>query len=237
MTWPSGDQPPQYEPPQYQQPQHQQPQYQPPNYGAPAYPPPAPPYGQPYPQPRTTSGWAIAALILGIVGAVLFSVVCGIIALTKTKDGKQGGRGLAIAGLVISGLWVVIGVAVVVVALVADKGSVNATDVAVGNCITQIPDSSRVFTVQTVPCDQKHAGEVYAVLNMPDGAFPGQSAIDTYQNKCPGELQSYAPSAMKDDTVGIYVLYPTQETWDRGDRAVTCIATLNPQRGGSIKGQ
>jgi len=38
----------------------------------------------------------------------LFSVICGIIALTKTKDGRQGGRGLAIAGLVISGLWVVI---------------------------------------------------------------------------------------------------------------------------------
>ena len=128
-------------------------------------------------------------------------------------------------------------VAVVVVALVTDKGSVNATDVAVGNCITQIPDSSRVVTMQAVPCNQNHAGEVYAVLNMPDGNYPGQSAIDADQKKCPGELQSYAPSATKDDTVGIYVLYPTQETWDRGDRAVTCIATLNPQRSASIKGR
>ena len=41
---------------------------------------------------------------------------------------------------------------------------------------------------------------------------------------------------MADDSVGVFVLYPTQETWDQGDRAVTCIATLDPARPGRIKG-
>jgi hypothetical protein len=40
---------------------------------------------------------------------------------------------------------------------------------------------------------------------------------------------------MLDDAVGVYVLYPTQETWDTGDRAVTCIATLDPKRSGTLK--
>jgi hypothetical protein len=49
-------------------------------------------------------------------------------------------------------------------------------------------------------------------------------------------LATYAPDAMTDDSVQMYVLYPTPETWEQGDRAVTCIATLDPQRTGSIKG-
>jgi hypothetical protein len=30
---------------------------------------------------------------------------------------------------------------------------------------------------------------------------------------------------MQDPSIGVYVLYPTPETWNQGDRAVTCIAT------------
>ena len=66
--------------------------------------------------------------------------------------------------------------------------------------------------------------------------IPGQSAIEEYQNKCEPELASYAPDAITDDSVQLYVLYPTAETWEQGDRAVTCVATLDPPRTGSLKG-
>jgi hypothetical protein len=200
-----------------------------------------PPYGQgytpqPYPEPRKTSPWAIAALILGIVGAILFSVICGIVALSKTKDGREGGRGLAIAGLVLSALWAV-GIAVLVaVVFVFAKDNVIATDLKVGDCITDVPTSSRVMTLPTIDCSKPHGGEVYAVLTMPDGNYPGTSVIDEWQNKCPEELQSFSPDAMTDESVGVFVLYPTQETWDQGDRSVQCIATLTPKRSGSLKG-
>jgi hypothetical protein len=49
-------------------------------------------------------------------------------------------------------------------------------------------------------------------------------------------LASYVPGAITDDSVQLYVLYPTTETWEQGDRAVTCIATLDPPRTGSLKG-
>jgi hypothetical protein len=75
---------------------------------------------------------------------------------------------------------------------------------------------------------------VYAVIDMPDGDYPGQSKIDEYQNKCPDELVSIAPEAIDDDSIGIYVLYPTPETWEQDDRAITCIATFDPQRSGSL---
>jgi hypothetical protein len=66
----------------------------------------------PSPAPPSTSGLAVAALVLGIlallsfwlapVGIVLgvLAVLFGAMAMGRTKEGGQGGRGMAIAGLV-----------------------------------------------------------------------------------------------------------------------------------------
>jgi TM2 domain-containing membrane protein YozV len=205
------------------------------------YPPPppppylAPPQGYYAPPAAKTNWWAIVSLISGVLGGVLISLICGIVGLNKAKQG-QGGRGLAIAGLVLSGLWVLLLVVGIIFYFAIGKGTVTATDVEVGDCLSEIPDSARVLTVQTVECEQMHAGEVYAVLTMPDGDFPGQAAVDEYSNKCEPELAAYSPDAMTDDSIQMYVLYPTAESWEQGDRAVTCVATLDPPRTGSIKG-
>jgi hypothetical protein len=144
-------------------------------------------------------------------------------------------RWALIIGLVV-GVFALLAVAAIVFLLFIGKGTVTATDVKVGDCLKEIPSSTRVMTVDTVGCDETHAGEVFAVLLMPEGDYPGQSAIEEYQNKCEPELSSYAPAAITDDSVQLYVLYPTTETWEQGDRAVTCIATLDPPRTGSLKG-
>ena len=193
----------------------------------------APPQGYYAAPPKQTNWWAIVSLITGVLGGVLISVICGIVGLNKAKQG-QGGRGMAIAGLVLSGLWVLVGVAGILFYFLIGQDTVTATDVKVGDCLKEIPSSTRVMTVDTVGCDESHAGEVFAVLQMPDGDFPGQSAIENYQNKCEPELASYSPDAITDDSVQLYVLYPTAETWKQGDRAVTCIATLDPPRTGTL---
>jgi Septum formation/Domain of unknown function (DUF4190) len=195
----------------------------------------APPPGYyPAPAPKT-NWWAIVSLVFGILGGVLISVIAGIVALNKAKQG-QGGRGMAIAGLVLSGLWVLLLIVGIGFYFLIGKGTVTATDVEQGDCLSEIPDSARVLTVKTVECDQPHAGEVFAVLLMPEGDFPGQAAVEEYQNKCEPELAAYSPASITDDSVQLYVLYPTAESWEQGDRAVTCIATLDPPRTGSIKG-
>jgi hypothetical protein len=147
---------------------------------------------------------------------------------------KKSKRGLIIA-LVIVGVLAVVGAAILAVALVVSDDQVIATDVAVGSCISDVPTSARVVSLPTVDCAEPHGGEVYAVLTMPDGDYPGAETIDEWQSKCPDALAEYSPEAMLDDAVGVYVLYPTQETWDAGDRAVTCIATLDPKRSGTLK--
>ena len=148
------------------------------------------------------------------------------------KSHKRLFIGLGVLAVVLLG-----GLAAAVVAfVVATKGKVVATNVAAGDCITDVPNGTLVQTVPKVSCDQPHAGEAYAVLTMPDGNYPGQSAINEWQNKCPGELESYSANAVNDESIGVFVLYPTAETWAQGDRAIVCIATTDDKRTGSLKG-
>ena len=131
--------------------------------GYPVY--PTYPYPYPAPPPKT-NWWAVVSFVLGLVGVIVLSVVCGIVALSQAKRGG-GGRGLAIAGLVLSGLWVLPFIAIVVYAvttgLASDRDIVGADEVEVGDCIAEIPQEARVETVETVDCRQPHAGEVYAI--------------------------------------------------------------------------
>jgi len=81
-----------------------------------------PPSASPQPSPTTaprpkTSGLAIASLVCGISGIVTCGVsaiaglILGIVALSKIgkSGGKIGGRGLAIAGIVVSACMIVVG--------------------------------------------------------------------------------------------------------------------------------
>ena len=118
---PYGQQPPPYGQQPYGQPQYgQQPygQQQPPPYGQQPYgqqqPPPygQQPYGQQtygygYPQPSGgTNGLAIASLVLAFFCS-LAGLICGIVALNQIRERPQEGRGLAIAGIIISSLSIV----------------------------------------------------------------------------------------------------------------------------------
>ena len=136
------------QPPVYPQPTYTAPAAPPTAYPAPAAPPtaypapptayPAPAYGQQaaYPQqaayqqpgygapgapqqPGTqTNTMAVVALIGAIVLAPL-GIVLGLIALSQIKKTKQGGRGLALAGVIIGALGTLIWVAVIAAIVVA----------------------------------------------------------------------------------------------------------------------
>jgi len=83
------------------------------NYTTP--PPPAMGYpGQPGVPPTAprSNGWALASLICGILGCVplitsLCAVIFGVIGIRKANEPQTGGRGMAIAGLILGILGVV----------------------------------------------------------------------------------------------------------------------------------
>ena len=99
------------------------PQGQPPVYGAPV------PYLQPVYMPGPpTNGMAVASLVCSLVGLLTtwfvpilvsaLGVIFGHVALNQIKSKGQGGRGMAIAGLVIGYIVVGLAVAAIVVFVV-----------------------------------------------------------------------------------------------------------------------
>lgn len=71
-------------------------------------------HGQPGPGQRTNV-LAIVSLVTSIIGLSLVGVICGHIALSQIRKSGEGGRGLAIAGLVIGYIGLVIGLILLVV--------------------------------------------------------------------------------------------------------------------------
>jgi hypothetical protein len=84
-----------------------------------------------YAQPARTSGMAVASLVLGIlwlggVGSVL-ALIFGYVAKSEIdrSDGREAGRGLAIAGIVLGWVGVAGGVIAIIVSLVAQSPSIS----------------------------------------------------------------------------------------------------------------
>lgn len=108
-------------------PPEQQPGVAPGGYGAPAG------YGYGYATvaPQTTNGMAIASLVLSLLSFAcaitwILGIVFGHIALGQINRTGEGGRGLAIAGLVIGYLWLIGIVAfIAVVVLAADDSNID----------------------------------------------------------------------------------------------------------------
>lgn len=63
---------------------------------------------------RPTDGFAVASLVLGILGISLLGIIFGVIGLNRTKDGLRDGRGFATAGIILSTVWIVLSIAALV---------------------------------------------------------------------------------------------------------------------------
>ena len=173
-------------------------------YGAPSYSPPP---------SQGTNGFAIAALIFGIIGGALLGFIFGFIALSQTKRTGQNGRGMAIAGIVLSALWT-IGVLLLIILAVASSTpsgpvtpttfptasptaeptteppvttapstAISATELQVGDCLNDLTNSTDVSSLPSVDCTQPHQGEVFAVFDLPPGPYPGADGVDDLVSK------------------------------------------------------
>jgi hypothetical protein len=194
-----------------------------------------PPYP---PQRRGTNGFAIASLIFGIFGGVLLAAIFGFVALSQIKRRGQGGKGLAVAGLTLSGLWlagfVVAGVigafassgnSGTPIASTSDSADVKVQQLAPGQCLNGLEESSTIRNLPVVPCTQPHEGEVFAVFELPDGDYPGdQDVAKKAEDGCVDRLETHAPKAADDPNLEIYFLHPTRSSWRLGDQGVTCVA-------------
>jgi hypothetical protein len=216
----------------------------------PPYPPPGafPPPGQ-FPPPRWpgTNGLAIASFIFGLLGGILLSVGFGIAGLVQTRRRPQNGKGFAIAGLVLSGVWLFGAIGIGVLVALTDDGNggtasadgdrVRVQTLDAGDCINDLKEAKSILSLPTVPCSEPHDGEVFVVFDLAGSGFPGdeQVALQAEQG-CVDRVETHAPKVADDENLEVFFLHPTRQSWRLGDHAVTCIAMDSTgKRTGSIQ--
>jgi hypothetical protein len=223
------------------------PGYGPPDYGQPGYGQPG--YGQPIPPYNDSmNGFAIASFVLSFCGSVPLSLIFGLVALRQIRRKGGRGRGFAVAGLAITGAWMLLCAAGGVYAIVTDPdrnasgqitsgGRVAVTDLKVGDCVNDIEENKRVLTLPAVPCAEPHDAEVFAVFDLSGSTFPGESeVVSQVESSCVDRLEEYAPAAVNDPSIDLYYFAPDETSWRRGDREVVCVALdPNKQRTGSLR--
>ncbi|MFJ7956583.1 DUF4190 domain-containing protein [Streptomyces sp. NPDC096319] len=218
------------------------------------YGPPGMPGTTPYGQPprRTTNGLAIGSLVSGIVCCLPpLGLILGLVALRQIRRKDQSGRGLAIAGTVLSALsclLLVLGLATGGFSSAwseFEKGveeasrSQSAYDLREGQCFTDGSQGEEYATdIEVVDCARPHDGEVSGGFELTGIAkWPGDTAIEGIaEQRCEEANLAYAMDtwAIPRD-VGTSYYQPSRESWRLGDRMVTCVLAGDKPFSGSVR--
>ncbi|MEU8512280.1 DUF4190 domain-containing protein [Kitasatospora sp. NPDC048722] len=209
---------------------------------------PGHPYGYPQP-PRQVNGFAIGALVTGLVCAWPIALVLSVVAMVQIRKRAERGMGMAVTGLVFGVFGIMVTVFGVLGAALgpvdradsgappkAPAGTVRWSALKSGDCYSSPDGGTRVdpdggdetvYWVRKVPCSAPHHGEVAGTARTPAGdsqSYPGESAIrERAAELCRPVLDAYALDqwAIPDGMDEIY-LYPTAGNWKFGERYITC---------------
>ncbi|MFC7917814.1 DUF4190 domain-containing protein [Streptomyces sp. NPDC057386] len=215
------------------------------------YGPPYQPWGQgysPFNRPAPVNGLAIASLVLGLLCFVpAVGLVLGVIALVQIRKKGERGKGMAIAGSVLSAVGLALWTLMLATGGAADfwegfkegaRGGADA-ELTVGRCV-DLPGGlveRDVYDVDEVPCSGRHDGEVFHTFRMTGSSFPGESAVDkAAEDGCSAHVDEYVmDSWAMTEEVDVYYIGPTDDTWDFGDRVVACLLG-NTEEGKKLTG-
>lgn len=204
--------------------------------------------GVPKPPPPSKA-MSIWALVLAVIPAVLtwiVSVVLAVIVLSHSKDGRDHGKGMAIAALIIVPVWIVITIVIIAASVagtaerdasgtVTKAGDVSVQSLKPGDCISKDLGEEAILTVPVVPCSDPHRQEAYASFTLPAGDFPGQDEVDRLtEGGCLKRFASYVGVPADESDLEIVYLSPWEDSWDI-DRGVTCLVSTGSTSTGSLK--
>lgn len=215
------------------------------------------PVSRPVPPEVSTrkASWALGLALVPtpVTAAVAFGL--GISVLNAGRDGRDHGRGRAIAAILLACCWGFVTLVAVTVALslvtdtdtdsgivagsetVAEPtpsdGRVFFADLDEGDCIVDESfTEERALKATLGPCDEPHVAEVYAEFDLEEGSFPGDDVASRLADEgCTSRIEDLTGTPLAETPYETYLFYPTEWGWD-DDRSVSCLALLpEPQRG------
>ncbi|MER5462601.1 DUF4190 domain-containing protein [Streptomyces sp. NPDC002668] len=209
---------------------------------------------QPYPQYArrpSVNGLSVASLVLGIVCCLPpLGLVLGLIALSQIKRKGQRGKGMAVAGIVLSSISTLLVLVAFATGGIGDawdgfrKGMDEASrsrstlDLHKGDCFNVPGDEleRETASVRVVDCAKEHDAEVTGAFKLgKSDAWPGEAAVEPVAEKrCTEINNAYAANASAvPDSAETYYYMPSRRSWRLGDRTVTCTFAVTE---GKLKG-
>ncbi|MER5740297.1 DUF4190 domain-containing protein [Streptomyces sp. NPDC002262] len=197
------------------------------------------PYG-PYGRPATTTnGLAIGSLVSGIVCCLPpLGLVLGIFALRQIKRRGQGGKGLAIAGTVLSSISTLLVLLGLITGQIQDAvrgfnegvreaaSSRMPMELRTGECfLDDAGQGEYTLGVRVVDCAEPHDGEITGRFEVTgfDG-WPGDRKLEALgEERCDAMAGTYVRDtwALTADTLSLYY-YPDRQAWRQGERRIAC---------------
>lgn len=115
-------------------------------------------------------------------------------------------------------------------------GESDVFTLKVGDCLNDGAESGDVSTVPIVDCKEPHDSEIFASIKMDDGDYPGESEAASFADEeCYDEFEDFVGLSYDESIYSYFTYYPTQQSWDVGDREVLCSVTNIDENGDTVK--
>lgn len=169
--------------------------------------------------------------------------------LVRSRDGRDHGRGRAIAALVIAVVWfVLLGLAVVLGVIqgftadperdddgqVTSAGEQSILKLRTGDCFDypelfedESGEAAESAMVRGVPCSDAHQFEAYHEFDLPGSEFPGVEEVqELAAERCFREFRGFVGVPYGKSVLESYFLHPTATSWRLlDDRSVLCLVS------------
>lgn len=217
-----------------------------------AYPPPPPGYYPIPPQetPQPSNTLAVIALICAVLpcGVTwIAAIVLAIIVLVRAKKGTVRGRGMAIAALLISVVWL-IAAAIGTVLLFnevtkydaardANEGTISTDMIRSGDCFSELPEGEEISTVEIIPCAKEHHGEVFAVFSIsPEEGASQDDIYDLAQEGCASRFEDFVGTSIRETELEYSLIAPDKDAVDFDDDVSCYLYQPGKVSTGSLEG-
>ncbi len=101
-------------------------------------------------------------------------------------------------------------------------GDTDVFSIQIGDCFDDVADG-QISDLPTVPCGEPHDNEVYAEYTFTEPTYPGDAVVETTASEeCIAQWEAFVGMAYEESTLEVFPIYPTEQSWDGGDRLVTC---------------
>jgi hypothetical protein len=212
-----------------------------------------------------TSGMAVTAFVLGLLGILgitaILGIVFGVVALRDIRGSLQRGKGMAIAGIVSGSAWLVLAAVVIASAFIfrtatpaqpsasasthAGSQRVDPFSLVAGDCFDYpavTPGQvTKVASVVRTTCTEPHNAQIFATFPVAGSIldYPGTTSLaSTAASDCTARIKATLNRALITKTMTLQFLVPEQFSWVAGNRTISCViySPASSMRSSVLKG-